>query len=82
LRGDHLIGFGITVSRHVSLGTTRITLVKILIRVVDTVPEDTKADRIVLAEELGKPIGGLNRMKLAIDINAFKLIDQDDRGVR
>jgi hypothetical protein len=53
LRGNHLIELGIAVAGHVALGTARKTLIKILVWVVDSVPKDTKANRVVLAEELG-----------------------------
>jgi hypothetical protein len=52
-----------------------------VVGVVDTASGVVKADLVILAGELGKLVGGLDRLELAIDADLLELIDQDGRRV-
>jgi hypothetical protein len=45
----------------------------LLVGVVDTAACVVEADLVVLAGELGKPFGGLDRVELAVDPDLFQL---------
>ena len=76
-----LFEFRITVTRVVAFRAATIILVELLVWVVDAAAGVVLADLVVLARHLGKPVGGLDGIERAVDIDVFELIDQDDRGI-
>src|SRR5712671_3641166 len=78
---EHFLQLGIAIPGVVTLRAAGVVLIELCIRVIGSDPSEIEADRVIFAIDLGKPVGGLDRVELAIDIDLFELVDQDDRGV-
>jgi hypothetical protein len=76
---DHLVELGITIFVVVALRATRVVLVEVLVGLVDAVARQVKRHRIVLAVELRKPLGGVDGLEFAVDIDPLELVEEDDR---
>jgi hypothetical protein len=63
----------VAVAGVVALRAVAVILEKLLVGVVDTAACVVEADLVVLAGELGKPFGGLDRVELAVDPDLFQL---------
>src|SRR5204863_6570598 len=59
----------------------RVVLVEHLVGVVDRCLAYIDTDRVVLADNLGEPVGGLDRLKGAVDVDFLHLVDRDDGRV-
>src|SRR5215472_11255066 len=78
---EHFLQLGIAIPGVITLRAARIILIELRIGVVDADPSEIEADLIILAVNLGKPVGGLDRVELAVDVDLFELVDQDDRRI-
>src|SRR5260221_13224789 len=65
----------------IAIGTAGVVFVKHLGRVINTRLADMDADRVVLPNHLGKPVGGFDRFEHRADVDLFHLIDGDDSRV-
>src|SRR6266567_6350832 len=77
----HLFELGVAIVRVVALRAARIMLEEIGIRVVDPAAGQIAGDHEILAGDLGKPVRGLDDIELAVDIDLFQLVDEDDGGI-
>src|SRR5215813_3578113 len=66
---DQFVKFRITIPGVITLSATHVIFIVHLVGVVERGLGDRKADGIVLADHLGKPIGRLDRLELAINID-------------
>src|SRR6516165_4345171 len=72
---------GIVIAGVVPLRAAGVILIELRIGVVDADPGEIEADLVILAVDFGKPIGGLDRVELAVDVDLLQLVDQDNRGI-
>jgi hypothetical protein len=72
---------GVAIAGVVALRAAAVILEELLVGVVDAAAGVVEADLVVLAGELGEPVGGLDRVELAVDPDLLQLVDQDDRRV-
>ena len=78
---DQLVDLGIAVAIIVGLGTADIVRVESRVRVVDKAGREVEADNEILACDLGEPVCRVDRLELAVDMDVFQLVDQDDRRI-
>jgi len=78
---EHILQLGIAIPGVVTLRAARVILIELCIGVVDADPGEIEADLVILAVDLRKPVGGLDRVELAVDVDPFELVDQDDRRI-
>src|SRR6266481_2478771 len=78
---EHFLQLGITIPGVVTLRATCVVLIELCIRVIGSDPCEIEADRVIFAIDLGKPVGGLDRVELAGDVDLFELVDEDDRRI-
>jgi hypothetical protein len=71
LRNEWLLQLGIAVAGVIALRAAAVVLEELLVRVVDAAAGIVEADLVVLAGELGEPVGGLDRIELAVDPICF-----------
>src|SRR5580700_5256183 len=69
---DQRIDFLVAVSAIVARGAAGIVLIEILIRVVEPVLADHHPDGEVLAQHLRKPVGRVDHLELAVDIDLLQ----------
>jgi hypothetical protein len=81
LRDKPFLELGIAVGGIVALRAAAVILEELLVGVVDAAAGVVETDLVVLAGELGEPVGGLDRVELAVDPDLFELVDQDDRRI-
>jgi hypothetical protein len=72
LLDEALFELGVAVAGVVALRAAAVILEKLLVGVVDPAAGVVEADLVVLAGELGKPFGGLDRVELAVDPDLFQ----------
>jgi hypothetical protein len=72
---------GVATAGVVSLRAAAVILEELLVGVVDPAAGVVEPDLVVLAGKLGEPVGGLDRVELAVDPDLLQLVDQDDRRV-
>ena len=77
----HAVDLGIAVAVPVQARAAAIEQVEHPIGIDPAAGRQVEADRVVLAADLGKVGGGLDRLELAVDINLLQLVDQDDAGI-
>src|SRR6266851_3633638 len=70
---------GTAIPGVVTLRAAGVVLIELCIRVISSDPSEIEADRVIFAIDFGKPVGGLDRVEFAIDVDLFELVDQDDR---
>src|SRR5271166_5746119 len=75
---EPLLELGVAIAGIVALGVAAVVLVELLVRVVDAAAGVVQADLVILAGDLGKPVGRLDRVERAVDISLLELVDQDD----
>ena len=73
---DQLVHLGAAVTIVVQLGAAPVEEMEILVGVGPAAGAG-EGDDIVLAHDPGKPVGGIDRLKLALDVDLLQLIDQD-----
>jgi hypothetical protein len=78
---EHFLQIGIAIPGVVTLRAAGVVLIELGIRVIGSDPREIEANRVIFAIDLGKPVGGLDRVELAIDVDLFELVDQDDGRV-
>src|ERR1700730_11128413 len=78
---NQFVKLGIAVFDVVSFRSAYVVLVEILVGVVDAVAGEIERDSEILAVEAREPLGRVDRLKLAVDVDLLKLIDQDHRRV-
>src|SRR5258708_4796621 len=78
---EQLLDVGVAVIGVVTFRIAGIVLVEGLVRIVDRISGEVEAERIILARDFRKPVGGFNDIKIGIDIDALELIDQNDGGI-
>ena len=49
--------------------------------IVHPCARQVQSDLVILAVNLWKPVGRLNHLELAVNVNLFELIDQNDCGI-
>src|SRR5439155_16864611 len=76
-----LVELGIAIAAVVPGRAAGVVLVELLVRVVDAAASAVLCHGIVLAGHLRMPVGALNRLQYAVDVNLLQLIDQDHRRV-
>src|SRR5438874_9644093 len=78
---DQRVDLLVAITGVVAVRTARVVLVEHLVGVVDRCLAYIDADRIVLADDLWEPVGGLDRLKGAVDVDLLHLVDRDDGRV-
>src|SRR5712671_5806046 len=78
---DQLVDLRAAVAGIIPLRSAHVVLVKLLIRVVDAGFATADADRVVLAHQLGKPLGGVDGFEIGVDEDLLQLVDQDHGGI-
>src|SRR6516162_5810505 len=81
LRDQLFLELGVAITGVVALRAAAVILKELLVGVVDPAAGVVETDLVVLAGELGKPVGGLDRVELAVNPDLLQLVDQDDRRV-
>ena len=78
---EQLLDLLVAVVGVVALRAAGIVLVELLVGIVDAAAGQIEAERVILARDLREPVGGLDHVELAVDIDLLQLVDQDDRGI-
>src|SRR5205085_7431052 len=65
----------------VALGSTDEILVELLVRIVEPVLADGQPNRIILAHDRRIPLGRVDGIERAVDIDVLQLVDQQDRWI-
>src|SRR5690348_4510661 len=78
---DQLVDLLVAIAGVVAVRAARVVLVEHLVGVVDRCLADIDANRIVLADYLWEPVGGLDRFKGAVNVDLLHLVDRDDGRV-
>src|SRR6516164_5201974 len=78
---EHFLQLGIAIPGVVPLRAAGVILIELRIGVVDADPGEIEANLVILAVDFGKPIGRLDRVELAVDVDLLQLVDQDDRRI-
>src|SRR5215469_6118058 len=73
---NQLVHRGAAVTVIVQLGTASVKQMQILVWVWPASRAGEGYD-VVLAHDPGKPVGGVNRFELAVDVDLLQLVDQD-----
>ena len=81
MRLEQLLQFRVAIAGIVAFRAARVVLVKLLVGIINAAGSQIGANLIVFASHFGKPIGGLDRIEFAVDINLLQLVDQDNRGI-
>src|SRR5208282_5579111 len=77
-----LLELTVAVSGEIAVGIAGVALVELLIGIVDDGTAGIfEPDHIVPARDFRVPIGGLDEVEIAGNVNFFELIDQHDRRI-
>src|SRR6266567_1008150 len=68
---------GFAVAGIITLRTAHIVLVELRVRIVDPGLGDIETDGVILAHDLWVPIGGVDGVELAVDVDLLQLVNQD-----
>jgi hypothetical protein len=77
---DQLVHFGAAVTVIVQLGTAPVKQLEVLVG-VGPASRAGEGDDVVFAHDPGKPVRGVDRFELAVDLHLLQLVDQDHRWV-
>jgi hypothetical protein len=72
---------GVAIAGIIAYRASCVAFIKLLVGIINAANSQIGFNLIVSAGHLGKPIGGLDRIEFAVDINLLQLVDQDNRGI-